>query len=253
MEKNKKLQTETTRVGTAFESVTSTAAKQQKVAIKTPSLSLFIAKSKSGKSHLMKNILYTLARESKFSWVFVFSTTKFNNEWCDIVGDSNVSDEFNAEWLDDLLIKQSELIKKEKGKPGLIILDDMVGTANWQSNVMTKIAVSARHYNISCWISTQWYFKISTTIRGNSDYLYVLNNVSDKVAKTLHEEFPTTEYKKWVQLQEFANNATLNYGALMIDNSQGNPIIRAIRAPSKIPSYRILDNKAKSRRKKHTK
>jgi hypothetical protein len=225
---------------------------ESKISIKIPSLSLFVARSKSGKSHLMKNILYTLARENSISWVFVFSTTKFNNEWCDIVGPENVTDQFSTDWLEDLLLKQSQLIKKGKAKQGLIILDDMVGTANWASSVMTKIATSARHYNISCWISTQWYFKISTTIRGNSDYLYILNNVSDKLGKALHEEFPSADYKKWQELQEFANQATLNYGSLMIDNSKGNPIIRAIRAPAKLPSYKIIDSKkqkSKTKRK----
>jgi hypothetical protein len=213
------------------------------ITIKTPSLSLFVARSNSGKSHLMKSILYTLARENKFSWVYVFSSTKFNNEWVDIVGEKNVTDQFSAEWIQELLNKQGELIKKNKAKPGLLILDDMIGTARWNSDVMTKIATSARHYNISCWISTQWYFKISTTLRGNCNYMFILNNISEKQARVLFEEFPTANYRKWIELQDFANRATVNYGVLMYDNTQGNPIINVIRAPPKIPDYTLKELK----------
>jgi hypothetical protein len=153
------------KITTELDAITGALSQRtKKITIKTPTLSIFCARSNSGKSHLMKSILYTLARESKISWVYVLSSTAFNSEWADIVGPSNVSDKFNADWIQSLLEKQGELINKGKAAPGLLILDDMVGTANWNCDVMTKIAISARHYNISCWIST--HEKISPRLLG---------------------------------------------------------------------------------------
>jgi hypothetical protein len=166
------------------------------------------------------------------------------------VGPNNVSDKFNAEWIQSLLQKQGELINKGKAAPGLLILDDMVGTANWNCDVMTKIAISARHYNISCWISTQWYFKLSTTLRGNCNYMFILNNVSDKLAKALHEELPCAKFDKSKDLQKYANSVTVDYGVLMYDNTAGNPQVFAIKAPAKIPKFKLLEHKKAPKKKK---
>lgn len=244
---------------TALEKITSDEVRQgsktlpNKITIKTPSLSLFIARSNSGKSHLMKSILYTLAREDRFSWVLVFSTTKFNNEWVSIVGDKNVTDQFDTVYLQDLLAKQGELILKGKAKPGLIILDDMVGTASWNADVITKIATTARHYNISCWISSQWYFKLSTVLRSNVNYMYVLNSVSEKLARSIFEEFPCDRFRKWRDLQDYANKATIDFGCMMIDNSSQNPVIHTIRAPAKLKKFQLIPRVVSSARKTATK
>jgi hypothetical protein len=159
------------------------------------------------------------------------------------VGSNNVTDQFDVDWIEDLMNKQGLLVKKDKAEPGLIIFDDMVGTANWNSEIMTKIAISARHYNVSCWISTQWYFKLSTTLRGNCNYMYILNNVSDKIAKALHEEIPSIKFDKAKELQQYANLVTQNYGVLMYDNTGGNPKVYAIRAPASIPKFKLLEHK----------
>jgi hypothetical protein len=239
------------RITSSLEAITGKKdPKHPKIALKAPTLSIFCARSNSGKSHLMKSILYTLARESKISWVYVLTSTSFNNEWSDIVGSNNVTDQFDVDWIEDLMNKQGLLVKKDKAEPGLIIFDDMVGTANWNSEIMTKIAISARHYNISCWISTQWYFKLSTTLRGNCNYMYILNNVSDKIAKTLHEEIPSIKFNKARELQQYANLVTQNYGVLMYDNTGGNPKVYAIRAPASIPKFKLLEHKKATKTKR---
>jgi hypothetical protein len=238
------------RITSTLEAVTGRRdPRHPKIALQAPSLSIFCARSNSGKSHLMKSILYTLARESKIAWVYVLTSTSFNNEWSDIVGPGNVTDQFDVDWIEELMNKQGLLVKKNKSEPGLIIFDDMVGTANWNSDVMTKIAISARHYNISCWISTQWYFKLSPTLRGNCNYMYILNNVSDKIAKTLNEEIPAIQFNKAKDLQRYANLVTQNYGVLMYDNTGGNPRVYAIRAPPKIPRFKLLESKIKQRKR----
>jgi hypothetical protein len=178
-----------------------------------------VAKRNSGKSHLMKHLLHKLMKEKAFDWVLVFSATKFNNEWCDIVGEKNVCDEFNPDWVMNLLDKQGALVKKRKAKPGLILIDDMIGTANFKSDVITKIAIASRHYKITCWISSQYYTKLPPVIRQNSDYVYILNNINETVSRKIHEEFPCATFKTWKDVYAYAEEATQNFGVMLINNS----------------------------------
>jgi hypothetical protein len=108
----------------------------------------------------MRYLLYNEARKQSFKSVFVISLTAFNGEWAAIVGKKNVSDIYNAKWLERLLDAQAKLVKKGKPNEMLLIMDDCVGSAKFSDGVMTKIAVAGRHYKLTCWISTQSYTKI---------------------------------------------------------------------------------------------
>ena len=68
-----------------------------KLTITTPHLALFVARRNSGKTHLQKFLLYTLARAHRFKWVLVITPTAFNGEWSAIVGEDAVLTVFDPE------------------------------------------------------------------------------------------------------------------------------------------------------------
>jgi hypothetical protein len=58
-----------------------------------------------------------------------------------------------------LLANQAKLVKKKQAKPGLLLFDDMIGTANFKSDIISKITIASRHFLISVWITAQYVTK----------------------------------------------------------------------------------------------
>ena len=85
-----------------------------KLTISTPHLALFLARRNSGKTHLQKWILYTLARAQRFKWVLVIGPTAFTGDWGAIVGAENVLPVFDAAQVETLMERQAEM--REEGR-----------------------------------------------------------------------------------------------------------------------------------------
>ena len=122
--------------------------------------------------------------------------------------------------------------------PGLIILDDCLGAANFNSDVFTRIASAGRHYGVSVWASFQHYFKCPTVLRTNSDLVFALNVQNDRVARAIFEEYGPQGFSTWQALKAFAQKASKDYGALCIDNARGGKAL-VVRAPQAKSSFKI--------------
>ena len=95
-----------------------------KLTIKTPHLALFLARRNSGKTHLQKFLLDTLARAQRFRWVLVICPTAFTGDWGSIVGPENVLPVFDPEQVETLMQRQADLREDGIDNPGLLVLDD---------------------------------------------------------------------------------------------------------------------------------
>ena len=84
--------------------------------IKVNTLGLFIARRNSGKSYLMTYLLYIMSKANNFNWVVAVSPTKHTGEWSAIVGENEVKESFEAEWLKSILEQQALLRKKKRTK-----------------------------------------------------------------------------------------------------------------------------------------
>ena len=213
-----------------------------KLTISTPNLSLFVARRNSGKTHLQKFLLYTLARAQRFKWVLVICPTAFTGDWGSIVGPENVLPVFNPDQVETLMERQAELREDGVDNSGCLILDDCLGSANFQSELFTKIASAGRHYRITVWASFQHYFKAPTVIRTNADYLMIMGVQNERVIKALYEEYGGLGFDDVKALKAYVLKATENFGAMCIDNTaagaKGSPC-RTVRAPAKLPQFRI--------------
>jgi hypothetical protein len=208
--------------------------------IKTPTLALFIARRNSGKSYLQKHLLSILARGKRFEWIFVVSPTSFNMEWSSIVGEANVSSEFDPDWMNALLASQAKSIKAGKGSSGLIILDDCVGSTSFHQDVVTKIAVTGRHFLLTCWCSFQHWFKAPSLMRSNADYVFSLGPQPKKALIAIMEEYAPPEVDTWQALKKRFDGATQDHGALLIDNSDGCASLRTVRAPPTPTKFKLV-------------
>lgn len=206
--------------------------------IRTPTLSLFFARRNSGKTFLMKHLVGVLARGKAINWVRVITPTAFNGEWGAIVGDDYVEPEFDEDWLDDLLRRQADLKERGIENPGLLILDDCLGAANFSSSLFTRIAAAGRHYGITVVCSFQHYFKCPTVLRSNADYVFVLGRPNERAIRGLYEEFSPQGIHMWQALARYIERGTTNYGAVVVDNTRAASL-QVIRAPAKPKPFRI--------------
>ena len=206
-----------------------------KLTITTPHLGLFIARRSSGKTHLQKHLLYVLAKGGRFKWVLVITPTAFNGEWASIVGAENVLPVFDPEQVETLMQRQADLREDGVENDGLLILDDCLGSANFQSDLFTRIASAGRHYRITVWASFQHYHKCPTVIRTNADLVFVMGVQNERVLKSLWDEYGGLSFDDVRALKAYALKATENFGALWVDNTsvgaKGSPV-RTVRAPA---------------------
>jgi hypothetical protein len=208
--------------------------------LKTPSLTLFCARRCSGKSHLAAYLLYEMAKAKNFDYVLVISPTDFTGFWKDKVGAVNVREDFSEAWLTDLLEHQKDSVrKKSKKNKCLLILDDCLSSANFHDNMFLKLSTAGRHYNLTVWAMFQHMFHIPTSMRVNADYIFFLNNLSQKMCEAITKEYPSKKFKNWKELSAWSKTALENYGVMLVDNTGPDAMIYKIRAPEKLPNYKL--------------
>ena len=204
-----------------------------------PHLALYIARRNSGKSYLMRHLLHVLARGKRFKWVIVISPTSFTQEWGSIVGSDNVLSKFDPEQVGHLMDRQGELREDGVDNPGLLILDDCLGAANFQSDLFTRIASAGRHYRVSVWVACQHMFKMPPVIRTNSDYLFILGTQNDRVIKALWDEFGGLGFDDWKAFRAHAAAAVKDFGSLVVDTHDAKSPVRCVRAPGKPAEFQL--------------
>ena len=215
------------------------AAAVKAFVMQCPHLALFIARRNSGKSYLMRHLLHVLARGKKFRWVLVISPTAFNGEWSAVVGEDNVLSQFDPDQVSHLMDRQAELREDGVDNPGLLILDDCLGSCDFGSSLFTRIASAGRHYRVSVWVACQHYNKMPPVIRTNSDYLFVLGTQNDRVVKALWDEFGGLGFDDWRAFRAHAAAAVKDFGALVIDTHDARHPVRRVRAPSKPAEFQL--------------
>ena len=213
--------------------------------LRCPHLATFIARRNSGKSHLQKYLLHCLAGAGKFSWVLVISPTKFNGEWCSIVGEDNVREAWDEAEIERILEHQKACKMKGKPNPGLLILDDCLGSVHFQSPICLRLASTGRHFDVSVWISFQHWGKAPAFIRSNVDTMYIINPQNDRVIRSLHDEFSPEGYPDWRDWKRFVLEACRDFGVVAVGSDR---IPHVIRAPAELPQYQL----AQARRKHST-
>jgi len=116
-------------------------------------------KPASGKSHLMKYILCRMRAEDKIHILFVFTSTK-NNDFYNNMVDTKYMMRYNEKLLTQFC-KKAEAIS-HKGKNILLVFDNCIGSVNWKAPIVIS---NHRHNHVSILVATQYPSKLPTLIR----------------------------------------------------------------------------------------
>ncbi len=185
---------------------------------------VFIARPGSGKSFLMKDILYHLR---KIPMGIVISATEESNEhYKDFVPESFIYGEYQPELVNKVINHQKKVIKKcktqeEKEKidnSAFIVMDDCMFNNKWTKDTcMREIFMNGRHFRIAFFFTVQYVVDIPPSMRAQVDYIFILkDNIVDnrmKLWKMLFGIFPTFDSFNQVMTQ-----CTENYECLVLNN-----------------------------------
>jgi len=211
--------------------------------ISTPCSVLVVAKRFSGKSHLLKWIVYNLIKAGKFDSILIFTQTGLANKEWDIINEDFIYENFDPEILEKLYNKQRDLWGKGKKSNVCLILDDFIGDVTLNSPIVQKIASTGRHFGISLFLCSQKFTQVvSPLIRENSDYVICFKQPNLNVVKLIWEEYANSfgDFKKF---QNFFEKNVANYTALIINNKTQSNVFNdkysLIKAPAKLPKFRF--------------
>ena len=178
------------------------------------------AKRNSGKSELLRYLVR--ANHNKFKKIFVICPTeKINNFYKNIVPANCVYEEWDDDWIEDLI---DNLSKVNAGKTNsnanhiLLILDDCCSDTNFHSSgSFKKLFTRGRHLFISIIITTQYIKHIPPIARSNSDFICV-GQLNNQNVELLAEEYLMGSIEKKAFLEMY-HRCTKDYSFLLINNN----------------------------------
>ena len=196
--------------------------------IKDGSVVVFIGKRDTGKSFLVKDLLYY--KQDLPIGTVISGTEGANTFYGNIVPSLFIHDEFNPNIIKNVVKRQKQVLVKlnhEKNNNGytnidpraFVILDDCMYDNSWTKDKNVRaLFMNGRHYFLLFIITMQFALGIPPNLRTNIDYVFVLreNYISNR--KRIYEHyagmFPTFE-----MFCQVMDQCTEDYGCLVIHNN----------------------------------
>ena len=165
---------------------------------------LFAGKRRTGKSYLVTELLYKLARKTKV--VYVMSTTAFSGYWAQYVDKKFIFEGYRKDIIAQIIEKQRESIENmRKMNPKMsiedirshpdiaktFVLDDIIAD-KYQvraDKFLAELAVAGRHYGLTIFITTQYVNSISADFKGNVDVVFIFTQHQRLQKKAIKENF----------------------------------------------------------------
>ena len=189
---------------------------------------VFIGKRNTGKSFLVRDMLYYL-QDIPIGTV-ISATEGANKFYSNMIPPIFIHDEYEPEIVNNVLKRQKLIMKKmkkdfhDKGTTNIdpramLILDDCMYDSSWTKDKNIRaLFMNGRHYKMLFVITMQYSLGIPPNLRTNIDYTFILreNIVSNR--KRLYEQyagmFPTFEI-----FCQVMDQCTENYECLVVHNN----------------------------------
>ena len=194
--------------------------------IKSDKVVLFIGKRETGKSFLVRDLLWH-NRDLPVGTV-ISGTEGANQFYSKMIPSIFIHDEYTPEIINNFVKRQGRLIKKQVGGApeyqnidprAFLILDDCLYDNTWvKDKNVRSLFMNGRHFKAFFIITSQYSLGIPPNLRTNVDYVFVLRETIHSNRRRLYEQycgmFPTYEFFCSVMDQ-----CTENFECLVIDNN----------------------------------
>jgi ABC-type dipeptide/oligopeptide/nickel transport system ATPase component len=205
---------------------------------------VMVGKCGMGKSYLLRDLLRQFSEQGVFEFGCVFTGTDFNPDY-DFLPKRAVHGNYSEARLAKYVGKLREWLEENPGEkmpPNFLVLDDLLGKIRIQSNVFSNLISTFRHYNMSIFITSQYFVKnISTLIRELTDYAFLFRTRFKNSQVSLFEAFgqlcdDQDEFNEILEEATKEEHSCLLYIAEAEDKSDAYV---SYKAPGKSPDVKI--------------
>ncbi len=208
----------------------------------------FIGKTNTGKSYLLRDILYYI--KDKYSKGFAFSGSEdINHFYSQLMSTSFIFSKHSPSLLTQAFNYQKYLMTKlnKKNKYFFIIYDDMIADAKqWAKDpLIVDLFTKGRHYNIGFFLLSQYTNAVPPYAKNNVDYIFILQQQNYEEKYRLYKEYGSIfESKK--DFYAALDQLTTDNGCMVINNTvKSNKIEKRVfyyKANKIPPQYRLIGN-----------
>ncbi len=179
---------------------------------------VIIAKTGSGKSFLVQDIMYY--KRHIPCGVVLSGTEDGNAFYGQYVPDLYVHSSYDEDVVREVLNRQKRLTHAKVPNRGcFIIMDDCVYDKKiLKTDLMREIFMNGRHYGAFCLLTMQYMNDMPPPLRTNTDYVFLLRETSLQNRKKLYETFAGM-FKSFKEFCAVMDALTEDYGCLVIDNT----------------------------------
>ena len=185
--------------------------------IKESRIIFILGKRNTGKSVLMKDLLYHMPRPD---YVVAMAPTEDTlRMYREFLPESSIFNHFSQEKLDRIVSVQRELVNRNKKRSLLIILDDCLYQKGvLKSTSMRSIFFNGRHDHISLICAAQYMMEVDVSLRTNVDYIFSMReNILTNRQKLYKYYFG--QFAKFEEFDKVMNACTQEYKALVLDGT----------------------------------
>lgn len=175
----------------------------EKIIAKHPSVTVCTAPCGSGKTVFIKECVQRFTQLGLFKKALVIAPSDtleddygFIPEKCHFIATTKKA---ISERLAQLIKRRQEDPRRE---PMLLILDDILGSVDFDSAPVVQIFTRYRHLKLTILVATQYPQRITPLIRDNTTYLVMFEQVSMIACRSLRENF-CQEFYNGDQLMSF--------------------------------------------------
>jgi hypothetical protein len=188
--------------------------------MKVPFSSIVVSKRNSGKSFLVRDLVYNLSKLKKINQLIVMSNTSglaLNKDY-DFV-DKRFLTTFSQQKIEKLMKIQSKAVKQGKIREVCLVLDDVIGgegTKKAEGNrLIRSLYANGRHYHISVILLSQIANRLlEPPLRENSDYIF-FSRLGQRGLEILWESIPVIQKKDFIA---FASVNNKDFTFILYDN-----------------------------------
>ena len=210
--------------------------------IKESRIIFIIGKRHTGKSVLMKDLLYHMPRPD---YVLAMAPTEDSlKTFREFLPETCIFDHFSQEKLERTVTLQRELVNRGKKRTVLILLDDCLYQKGvLKSNAMRSIFFNGRHDHISLMCAAQYMMEVDVSLRTNIDYLFTMReNILTNRQKLFKYYFG--QFAKFDEFDKVMTACTQDYRSLVLDgtiSTTANPTdcVMWYRANYNVPPFRL--------------
>lgn len=214
--------------------------------IEIPSLSIICASQGSGKSHLIRYLMYKLRK--KFSYGLVFTNTFFDDDAYDFIPSKYVHPEYDEVALQKLMDIQAKLVDEGIEKNAFVIFDDCLDDPNeFKSLVLKRLTTQLRHYRITVIFSTQYCNSLPSRMRTNAMSCFMFQTDTEVSLKALFNSYGQ-KFDSFNDFRKFLMKNTGDFKFIYYNKLETGKITdsyQVMKCPDIIPKFKLSFNKSK--------